>query len=114
MSEDSRAIFAKLDELSQGQAALNATVEVSLKQHAQEIKALFAYRNEHERRIAQIEKDYVPQTAMRQCQDKRWREHREVSTKVDCVKGNMHRWAGGLAVLAVLAGLAVALTKAVG
>lgn len=106
--DEARAIFRKLDELSAGQAALKATVEVSLKQHSSEIKALFSYRNEHEKRIAAIERDYVAETAMRQCQDERGREHREVARKVDCVRTNMHRWTGGAAVVVVLAGLGVA------
>jgi len=118
--DDARVIFDKLDALGEGQAALQAdvarlkgTVATSLKRHEEEIKALFSYRREHEQRIAQIERDYVPDEDLKACQAKRDEDQREMNKKVDCVKGSMQRWAGALAAIVGLLGLVAAVWKAI-
>jgi len=67
--DDVKAIFAKLDGVNEGQAklkaevaGLSAEVRTSIKQQAAEISALFKYRNEHEKRIAAVERSYVPRS----------------------------------------------------
>lgn len=76
--EDTKALYAKLDQLSTDLAALRATVEVSNRQQREELKALFAYRNTHEERIGIIERDYVP----RRTHEQHVRRHEEVERRV--------------------------------
>jgi hypothetical protein len=52
--DDVKAIGAKLDRLTEGQAELRARVEVSLEQHKREILALFQYHAETSKTLGEI------------------------------------------------------------
>jgi len=58
---DQPAIMKELSEVKQSLAGMTARLDANLQRNRDEIDALFAFRTEQEKRIAKIERSYVPQ-----------------------------------------------------
>lgn len=88
--EDAQRILGKLDEVQKTQsetnvevAGLKATVEISVEQHAGQIKELFDMRKHHERRLAAVEASYVQRADCRAEHDKNEVAHKEFRDATD-------------------------------
>lgn len=115
MDGDTKAILDKLDDVRDAQsetntkvAGLAATVDISTREHGDQIKALFAGRREHELRLGKIEARYVPREDCRRELDINRVEYREINQNLDDQGTFRGKLIGGALVIGMLASALVA------
>lgn len=114
--QDVKQIVDRLDKLKDGQgqletqfAELKGIVLTTQERHATEIGVLFEKHSDHGKRINAIERNYVPKG---DCQSQHagvQKEHREFRAAIDEQRSSTAKIFGAAAVIAVIAGLVVAM-----
>ncbi len=86
---------------------LTARLEAHLDTNSDAMKALFASRREHGTKIEDIRVDYVPKETFETHAKHNREDHTAIRTAVSCVQWKVAKIAGGITLLAFLAGLLV-------
>lgn len=86
---------------------LAARVDAHMETNSDAMKALFAGRRDHASKIEDIRVDYVPKGDFDAHTQMNRKDHAAVMSAVNCVQWKVAKMAGGITLLAFLAGLLV-------
>jgi hypothetical protein len=86
---------------------LTAQLDAHLRKTTDETKALFAGRREHAQKIEGIRVDYVPRSDFGTHKKENREEHEAMMRTINCVRWSVAKLAGGITLIAFLAGLAI-------